>query len=180
MYVITITERGATPRILKSELNRVTRACLEQVANYWHRHFRAKHFTAAGAREYGYAKRRGEELGQGSKAFWHSYTGRKLRKYGHKRPLVLSGVSEALTLMRDVRVTGKRARVVLHAPALNFRNPYSQINMREEMMRVSEAEARTLTGRAGEVFEALVGRAQDATLARKQLRNRLGQFSGMA
>jgi hypothetical protein len=88
-----------------------------------------------GAREYGYQKREGERGTAGSEKFKTSYTGRKLRRFGHTRPLVLTGESMRLAAIRDVRSTSKGAKVVIHARVLNFRP-----HMRREMTMISLKE----------------------------------------
>jgi hypothetical protein len=103
----------------------------------WHQRMRGKHFTQRGAAEYHYQYR--------SK----KYTAVKRRKHGHKLPLVFTGRSRMLTRMRDVRPTAKGVRVVMRAPALNFRPKGWTHTMREEMTRVSQGEAKQLATRFG-------------------------------
>lgn len=136
---------GPTPRGMARELPRIQQRALETMGVYWHQHFRAKHFTPSGAREYGYAPRKGEGMAVSTKGFWRTYMGRKLRMKGHQNPLVWSGESRERTRMRDVRATRNRVRVVLHANALNFRNPHSRTKPWEEMTTVSAAEQRVLS-----------------------------------
>lgn len=114
---------------------------------WWHRYFRANHFTNKGAREYGYAKRQGEPgrpapTRNGKQK--RSYTAEKVRRYGHSRPLVKTGRSEKLARIRDVRATSKGAKAVIHARTLNFRRPGSAINMRKEMTKITPQEARVM------------------------------------
>jgi hypothetical protein len=158
-----IETTGAVPGLLARQLGRVKAAAFAAIGKYWHENFRRKHFTEAGAAEYGYTPRRGEQAGLGGK-FWQTYTGRKLRKHGHKMPLVWTGRSKMATEVQDVRSTRNGARVVLHAPALNFRNKHSNVNMRLEMTTISEAEARTLGEVFKESFEREVEKACDARL----------------
>jgi len=117
---IKVRERGATPGILKRELNKLKKVAFAAAGIHWHQEIRPKHFTSAGAGEYGYAARKGERGNAGGYGFKRSYTGRKLTAYGHTDPLVLTGESQGRTKMRDVRPTSKKVRIVLHAPALNF------------------------------------------------------------
>jgi hypothetical protein len=153
MFLISIAESEPTPRGLKRHLGRIRKAVLTAMAEYWHRNLRRKHFSAAGAREYGYLKRKGEELPRGTKAFRRSYTGRKLAKYGHTRPLVYTGVSLALSGIKDIRSTSKRARVVLHCPGLNRRHASSSIRMYDELTRLSASDQRVLTDMAQKQLE---------------------------
>lgn len=141
-----IRYHGAVPGVTlgKRELNNEKKGTWKKTGVYWHRKFREKHFTAAGAREYGYYARKGEKMAKGSKAYKRSYTGQKERQFGHTRPLEFSGASRQLTRIRDVRSTSKGVRVVLRAPTFNYRHPKSRINMRAEMTRVSLREADAL------------------------------------
>ena len=117
---IKVRERGATPGILKRVLQQLKKKAFEAAGILWHQEIRPKHFTAAGAGEYGYAPRKGERGNIGKYGFKRTYTGRKLQAYGHTRPLTLTGESQGRTRLRDVRATSKKVRIVLRAPALNF------------------------------------------------------------
>jgi len=106
------------------------------VGRQWHTKFRRKHFTQRGAAEYRYTRR--------SK----KYTARKWNEYGHRRPLVFTGESEALTRERDVRATSKGNQIIMRAPALNFRprtkdGTIHKRRMRDELTTVSRREAET-------------------------------------
>lgn len=117
------------PDIVRRELNNITRGAWHLVGIKWHRDFRPKHFTHAGAREYGYQPRQG------------SYTRQKLHKHGHTRPLEYSGQSRRRTSIRDVRATSQKVRIVMNAPALNLRpGLHGRINPRDEMTRISAPE----------------------------------------
>jgi hypothetical protein len=143
--------RGTTPgQLARRALNDIMRAAYQQLGLYWVLHFRAKHFTNAGATEYGYAPREGERGRPGKLGFKRSYTGRKLRIAGHTRPLV-SGrddpknkpSSEAMT-KRSATVqafsANKRSRVEVKmtAPRLNYTR--GAINMRRELTTISRPE----------------------------------------
>lgn len=126
----------------------VLKPAYHDIGVYWHTHYRKKHFTHAGASEYGYTPRKGDR-GSGRR-FKGSYTAKKIRKWGHSKPLIWTGESERLTRIRDVRATSKGCRVVLKANKLNFRSRHTEIRMREEMTRISRREARELTKILGE------------------------------
>jgi len=143
MILFRIKYDGFPPRVPRREINDVIRACLTRMGETWHRAYRPKHFTRAGAKEYGYTPRKGEGLH--GRAFWKSYMGRKQRQKRHQRPLVWSGESELRSRVRDVRATSKRVRIVLRTPTLNYRNKHSKINMAEEMRTVSRKEEQALT-----------------------------------
>jgi hypothetical protein len=144
---------GQVPALLLSEQraqrtwNQMIREVWITRGELWHAEFRPKHFTKAGAREYGYHPRAGEP-GNTRKNFWRSYTGRKQRVMHHTRPLIWSGESMNLTRIRVVQVqatkTKSRCEVVLRSPGFNRRNPHSDIDMREEVTHVSDAESREI------------------------------------
>lgn len=113
-----------------------------------------KHFLPEGKRLYGYTPRKGEGLS--GKAFYRSYSGRKLKKKGHLKPLVWSGESMALAKIRDVRATRNRATLVQHARGLNRRHPASQVRMNEEIRAIAPNEIREAARFSSGVFKRLV------------------------
>lgn len=138
------------PKIPKRIINTFARDSLRALGVHWHEKMRPKHFTKAGAREYGYEKRKGE--GSTGRGFWKSYTGRKQKKFGHQRPLEWSGESKQRTEHREITATAKRVRVYLRAPAFNFQNRHSNIKMAEEMRTISGPEQRQLSQMFGEMM----------------------------
>lgn len=111
----------------------------EVVGFFWHEKFREKHFDPSHAREYGYSPRAGEP-GNERKSFWTSYTGRKIRKFGHRNPLEWSG--ESRQRAREIRLepTSNGVTIRLNTPRFNWRGSGSEINMRDEMTRVTNQE----------------------------------------
>jgi hypothetical protein len=174
MIAISMYERGATPGLLKKLWNKLAKACWSEVAIHWHKEMRPKHFTHAGAREYGYDKRQGEggigrhddwrALGAGAsftdrmgrRAFYRTYTGRKLQRFGHTYPLVWSGASRTLTGMRNISATKSGSRVTMNAPTLNFRKGKTGTGktMREEMTTVSSGERVVIAGVWDRAFQS--------------------------
>jgi len=150
---IKIKERGATPGILKRELNKLKKVAFESAGIHWHQEIRPKHFTSAGATEYSYAPRSGERGNVGRYGFARTYTGRKLKAYGHTQPLVLTGESQAMTRIRDVRAASTKVRIVVRARTLNFH--------RDEIVAVSQRDAAAMV----KCYE----RAQDGAI--KQVRS---------
>lgn len=143
---VLVQYSGATPdHMTKRNVNRLKRFAWQELGEWFHKHLMPKRFTQEGARELDYSPRAGEQLGLDRKAFWRSYTGRKLRQKGHTKPLVFSGESEALaTRIRDIRATGKGARVINHARKLNFHSRRMSMRMNEEVTRISPREAEQL------------------------------------
>jgi len=140
-----IKYHGAMPgtRRFAAFLNRAKRGAWSDAGLFWHKKLRPKHFTNRGATEYGYQPREGERNRPGRAGFKRSYTGRKLRQFGHTRPLEYTGHSRALTRLRDVRTLtkGRGVRVVLHSPGYNRRATGSSIRMAAELTTISEREA---------------------------------------
>lgn len=166
MMTCLIQYKGAIPsELAKRELNAILRAGYHQLGVYWVANFRAKHFTNAGATEYGYTPRKGE---RGSGRAWKgSYTARKLKKFGHTRPLEWSGRSKERTRAARVQAysANKKSRVEIrmNATALNFKAKGSTINMRDEMTRLSKQENTILTRLLGRY---LSGRFKAVTASR--------------
>lgn len=146
---------------LRGAFNRAKKGAFQKAGEHWHRAFRKRHFHPMAYREYGYTPRKGDELPFGTKQFWRSYTGRKLRKMRHRLPLVWSGETRRLSRMRDVRATSKGGRVTIRARKLNLRPRGGRINMAAEMKAVSEREQAELL----KVF----GRKLNATLRREKI-----------
>jgi hypothetical protein len=124
----------------KGVVNRAVKSALTAAAKEWHQKYYAGHFTKAGAQKYGYYKRKGELISPGSKAFRRSYTGKKLRKFGHTDPLKFTGETYHLGKVAKIKATSKQARVILPA-GLNRKHPKSQIRMRDEATRVLPDES---------------------------------------
>jgi len=144
--IISTTEiksRGVVPGLPKRTYNGFLKRAYFLLGLWWHTKCRPKHFTRAGAREYHYTPRQGERGSASENArrgFRSTYTGQKLRRMGHTLPLVWSGLSRAMTAIRNIRASFKGVKVVLNAPTLNYRRPGSPIDKRREMTTVSEAE----------------------------------------
>lgn len=151
-------ELGVTGRQFQ-QLKRTTFAAM---GREWHAHYRHLHFLEGAFARYGYTRRKGMRQAPGSKGFRSTYTGRKLRKYGHFRPLVFSGDSEQLSRLLDLRVSANQARVVLPR-GFNRKNPKSQIDMRAELTRVLQPEADEIA----QVGATALGRELDDLLSKQ-------------
>lgn len=132
IIAITLRERGATPRHMGKIMREAIRVGYLNAGVWWHKECRPKHFTREGYQLYQYTPRQGE-ANTGTKIFKKSYTGRKLKKFGHTNPMVYTGVSERLTRVRDVRANSKGCKIVMPAFALNFRPKGGRINMVNEL-----------------------------------------------
>ncbi len=153
MFEITLRKSGPTPKIVRRELNNVTREAARTMGQVWATRFREKHFTNAGAAEYGYTPRQGEPGRPHPRGFRQSYTGRKLAKFGHTRPLEFTGESRARTRSPRIVATATKGQatvqVIMNAPGFNRRYAGSPIDMRKELTTVSRGEAEKLADEAG-------------------------------
>lgn len=145
--------------------NEVMKPAMEEAGIWWFSKRLPKHFTREAYTLYGYKPRKGEAGNPAYRKgrqvpFPQSYTGRKLRQFGHTDPLVWSGgTRRVVTSMRDVRATSKRVRIVLHgAEHLNYRHPASRIRMADEVRAVNLAER--------EEAVRIIDRAMDLRLRR--------------
>lgn len=137
--------------------NDLRRAAWDEIGEEWRDAMRPKHFTHAGAKEYGFLPRSGEQSGIGAK-FWRSYTGKKQRKFHHTLPLVWSGelrdLSRVTRIQSHATSSDSGTRVVMPmANKANFRNPHSKIDLRDELTRVSDPESAQLTSHLGHKIE---------------------------
>ena len=136
---ITIAERGPVPRQMAKQHRQASRQAYQAIAEKHHEENTAKRFTKEHALAAGYRKRAGEEHPFGSKAFWTSYTGRKLKKHGHTLPLVFSGATRARARMATIVVTTNRGQLKYQVNALNYQ-PWT----RDEFIKILPAEAKEL------------------------------------
>lgn len=127
-------------RLARRERNNIHREVMYLVAFFWHREFRPKHFTHAGATEYRYTERS------------PLYNRKKLRRFGHTYPLVFTGDSklatEANVTIRAIATSNKaRGIVKMRAPNLSrlgrdgSRTPIVAV---DELRRVSDRETRQI------------------------------------
>lgn len=135
------------PTLGKRVFNNAVKESLHDMASEWHDEMLPEHFTEAGAQKYGYYRRKGQGLDRSGKAFQRSYTAKKLRMFGHEKPLVFTGEGQQLARLRRIRATSKQATVVLPSK-FNFRHAKSRINMREELTAITQGEIDTLRGLA--------------------------------
>jgi hypothetical protein len=159
VFEITLTKRGPTPKLLARELNSINREAARSMGHLWRQRYFDKHFTLAGANEYGYAPREGSSLRPGVKGFKRTYTGKKLAKFGHSHPLEYTGESRERASTPRIVATAKRGeakvRVIMNAPAFNFKRPGSAIDMRKELTTVSRREADEIAHETGFFLQAV-------------------------
>jgi len=158
---IIVKRQGLTSRTGWRVINQIAKEVAIEVGYFWHDNFLQKHFTHAGAREYGYEPRQGER-GSGMR-FSGSYTQHKLHRFNHTRPLEFTGDSRSLleTSKHKVRATATGGEATLRIPlgAPNFnrfgrggRYGTSKVDLRHDITAVSEAEIGLMAKEANRLF----------------------------
>ena len=141
------------------EINQIAREVANDVGMFWHRNYLDKHFTPAGAREYGYTPRNGDR-GSGRR-FAGSYTERKYKLFGHRNPLEYTGQSRLWLKTPRLRVTATqgqaRLRILLGAPNFNRfakggRYGSSMVDLTRDITAVTDKEVQEMTQFAGDQF----------------------------
>lgn len=149
-------------RLTVREWREISKVGWEHAGEVWHREILPRHFTEQGAREYAAAGSRGEYKRRTKK-----YEDRKLRKFGHRRPLVYTGdLEREVTRMREVRVVGDNSkrrgavRIVLRGPRYLFayRKDLKQPDKAAELRVVSFNDARLIAKRMDAVLTAELGK----------------------
>ena len=142
---IDITLKGAVTAWGRRAVNDVMRRAFEKAGIYWGQKFLPKHFTMAGAREYGYAPRKGERARPGTKQF-SRYAGPEEKRRGKIIPLVYAGNMEDTIRTYNVRAaaTSKDVYVKVTVPGARGMNRLPA-NMRGDLRRVSDAEWAAIT-----------------------------------
>lgn len=162
---ITIKERGATPRRMMKAHNASAKEAWYMAGRLFHETMRDKRFTAEHGRKANYAKRKGEESGIDTKAFFRSYTGRKLRKWGHRRPMEWSGDTRRNVRYANINNTSKGCRVAYPgANKLNYRPRGGRINMADEFRRLLPEEINKLAEKFDTSYEFQMGRDNTTTI----------------
>lgn len=153
MLRVSVKERGAVPRRLKAIYTQSSRESWRETGIYFHTTYRPRRFTTAHAKEAGYAPRSGENLTYGTKEFWRSYTGRKIRIKKHRRPLEWSGESRRAVQSASIVTTSNQARIKYRgARVFNFRR------LNSEFTKVIPSEAKQL----GRIYDRNLDRRMKA------------------
>lgn len=140
MISASVTYQGATPDIALRELNNVKRQAYLELAEHFWRENLPRRFTWSGGRMLGYSPRSPK------------YEKAKRKRHGHNDPLVASGRSRDIaTSIMDIKATATKtktnAKIKIHARALNFRNPRSQVHPADEVRRIAEKEVQPLVNK---------------------------------
>lgn len=139
---------------------------LKSAAAFWHRNYLQKHFTPAGASEYGYQKRT------------PNYLKRKFRKKGHQDPLVWSGTLRSMVMGQIARPSVKRdgdskftANIVLKVPPYTFvtktKSGTPSPPKYNELITTSEREAEVLSRIVAEETNRIMDEQATRTTAKR-------------
>lgn len=138
---IKIEERGITPRRLAKAVREANKEEWRILAETFHTKFTPARFTEEHAKKAGYRKRSGEDGRFGTKAFWKSYIGRKIRQKKHRDPLVWSGETKRRAeRMVGIVPTSKGVTLRYNLNVLNY-IPWA----RAEFARILPEETAVLT-----------------------------------
>lgn len=132
---IQVEKRGPTPDVMAKQHNAISKQSWDGLGYVWGEEFRPKHFTEAGASEYGYRPRTAE------------YEKKKQRMFGHKNPLEYTGETKRKTEHYRVSATADGATVTMRAGHLNF------TRRANELRTISSGEARSLAKSWSETYE---------------------------
>ena len=120
----------------------------EDTAQFWYVKILPKHFTEAGKKEYGYAPRQKATPRRTKDGKYRGtrdgYETRKFRKYGHRKPLVLTGeMQRSIMRIMDIKGTLKSGKIALHGPKYlyMYRKDIREINKAKELSTISEKDA---------------------------------------
>ena len=139
-----MTMRGAVAGFGRRAINDVLREAMMAAGQHWGRHFLMKHFTRAGAREYGYEPRKGERARPGGKRFGR-IAGPAEKRAGEILPLVYTGDLKRAATFYKVTAGATRNRIYAtvtlpNAQGFNRLDP----KYRGDISKVSDAEWKVL------------------------------------
>lgn len=122
-----------SPEMLMKQFRPLLKEGLKAVGLFWHRTFLPKHFKPGAGRSYRYKPRT------------RAHVRRKLRLFGHRRPLEFTGKSKRMAL-REARVggTSKRVKVKLRVPTYFYQYREGAPNKAKELTKLTRAEAMEL------------------------------------
>ena len=121
-----------------------------KAGRFWFRKILGKHFKTSAKSEYDYQPRK------------PGYMKRKAKRFGHQKPLVLSGnLQRMVGRIENVRETSKGANVTLHGPRYlyMYRKNLKEVDKAKELRAVSEKDA----GLLGEVLDKNIVREANKT-----------------
>lgn len=131
------SEGADAKKLSKRMENQIVRDALGHLGRVFHTDIRPKKFTHRGATEYKYERRS------------RRYEQRKLRKFGHTRPLELTGETKQMANIVKITNTSKSVKNRYRLRKLNFIP-----QLREEFQRVSEADKKLLVAEADQFIQS--------------------------
>ena len=146
--------------LTKRDFKEIGRQTFEAAGKRHRRRNLYHHFERRATKRYGYAKRKGESNPRKG----GTYSARKLRLFGHVKPLVWSGELRRLTLngIQAVKAVTRHggefvAKIKLPAKA-NFRNPNSKAHPLRELQSFHQSEIEDLDKFVEEDFDRRISR----------------------
>lgn len=128
------------PEVMKRDFHSLLREGMEENMEFWHRKRLPFHFTNRASAVYGYKRRSAK------------HNKRKLRRFGHTRPLEFTGrmkqqVTSRITITSTKR--GKTVRGALQGPRylFAFRKDFGQADKAAELTAVTQPEVLTMARR---------------------------------
>lgn len=148
---VAIRQRGTIGRGRKAAFGAASKESWYETALHFHANLRDRRFDPDHQEAAGFAKRKGEMLPRATKAFRRSYTGIKLRKYGHTRALEFTGDTRRKIRTASISSTANKGKAAYRgASKFSFRHPKSRIRMSDEFRRLLDSEITELAN----VFDA--------------------------
>lgn len=138
---LTIRLRGVEA-LRKKEVNDILKESFHLMGLRWWKLYLPQHFGDQAQRRYGYARRSGQQFNARPRK--GSYQAKKLRAFGHQRPLEFTGEAKRQALASP-RITSTRDKVTIRLPRkFNWRATGSQVRMADEIRAVRPDELRDL------------------------------------
>ena len=127
--------RDLHPEASAKAMRNVNKEQLQETIRFWHEEYLPRHFESEGSRRYGYQRRT------------VAYNRRKLKRFGHQRPLELTGELKR-NVLRQIKVSGtsRKARGRLPGSQVaNFnRGQGGRPDVRKEMLATTQNERRRM------------------------------------
>ena len=162
---VRIEHSGAAPDgVMKRDVNRAMKTAFDQTGHWFLKNKIPIRFTQRGFYLLQYSKRSPK------------YERSKITKFGHRDPLVYTGITRDNTLSGSrVKATGQgndaRARIILNARGLNRRPKNSKINKADEVRRVAPAEGREAAAQFDRFMKVQISKlAADAAIRKISIR----------
>ena len=133
VFIDIVTKSGAY--VKRADQDVMLKRSFENAGNVWHRNYRLRHFERGAFQRYRYTERS------------RIYTQRKKKRFGHTKPLVLTGTTRDRTANKNVAAKKNEVRVKMPANALNFRPRGFRGNMRDEFTQINSREHGILSSR---------------------------------